>query len=74
MEELKKAKKFIFLEYFIIQEGKMWNPILDILTQKVKDGVDVRVMYDDLGSIGTLPTRYYKKMQERGKMCIRDRL
>lgn len=64
--ELKKAKKFIFLEYFIIEEGKMWNPILDILTDKVKEGVDVRVMYDDLGSIGTLPARYYKKLQERG--------
>ena len=58
VEELKKAKKFIFLEYFIIEEGKMWNPILDILTDKVKEGVDVRVIYDDLGSIGTLPTRY----------------
>ncbi len=66
VEELKKAKKFIFLEYFIIEEGKMWNPILDILTDKVKEGVDVRVMYDDLGSIGTLPTRYYKKLQQRG--------
>ncbi len=49
--ELEKAEKFIFLEYFIINEGHMWSTIEDILVRKVKQGVDVRVIYDDGGSI-----------------------
>ena len=51
LKELKKAKKFIFLEYFIIKPGKMWNYILEILKEKVKNGVEVRIIYDDLGCI-----------------------
>ena len=51
VEELRKAKEYIYLEYFIIEEGIMWNTILDILEEKVKEGVDVRVMYDDVGCI-----------------------
>ncbi len=47
LENLKKAKKFIFIEYFIIAEGKFWNSILEIMEEKVKQGVDVRVIYDD---------------------------
>ncbi len=65
-EELKKAKKFIFMEYFIIQEGKMWDEILDIMTQKVKEGVEVKIIYDDLGCIQTLPTKYHKKLSSLG--------
>lgn len=67
--ELKKAEKFIFMEYFIIQEGKMWNPILEIMTEKANAGVDVRLLYDDLGSIKTLPNGYYKKIQAAGIKC-----
>ncbi len=67
--ELNKAKKFIFLEYFIIEEGKMWNSILDILLKKIDEGVDVRVMYDDIGCIGTLPKRYYDKLEKLGIPC-----
>ncbi len=70
LEELKKAKHYIFLEYFIIQEGYMWDSMLDILKQKVNEGVDVRLMYDDIGSVGTLPANYYKKMQSIGIKCI----
>ena len=65
-EELKKAKHFIFMEYFIIQEGKMWNPIFEILKEKVKEGVDVRFMYDDLGCIQTIPGNYYMQMALAG--------
>lgn len=68
-QELKKAKKFIFLEYFIIEEGKMWNQILDILKEKVDEGVDVRVMYDDLGCSATLPYQYDKKLEKMGIRC-----
>ena len=55
VKELKAAKRFIFLEYFIIQEGTMWNTILEILERKVQEGLDVRVIYDDFGCMMTLP-------------------
>lgn len=69
MEELKKAKQYIFLEYFIIEEGVMWNGILDILKEKAKEGVDVRLIYDDLGSIFTLPSEYGEQMEDLGIRC-----
>ncbi|MPQ43891.1 cardiolipin synthase [Clostridium tarantellae] len=68
-EELKKAKHYIFMEYFIIQEGEMWNSILEILEKKVKEGVDVRVMYDDMGCIKTLPHKYNESLQNKGIKC-----
>ena len=70
LEELKKAKKFIFIEYFIIETGEMWQGILDILEQKVKEGVDVRIIYDDFGTIGKLPYHYKKVLQKKGIKCI----
>ena len=70
IEELKKAKKFIFLEYFIIGKGKMWQGILDILEQKVKEGVDVRVIYDDVGSISSLPNKYDRFLESKGIKCV----
>ena len=69
LEELKKAKKYIFLEYFIIQEGLMWNSILEILKQKVAQGLDVRVIYDDIGSIYKLPDDYHERLEEAGIRC-----
>ncbi len=70
LSELKKAKHYIFMEYFIIEEGLMWNSILDILIEKVAEGVDVRVMYDDMGCISTLPTNYLYKLRKLGIKCI----
>lgn len=64
--ELLKAEHFIFMEYFIIEEGKMWNEILDILVEKSKNGVDVRVVYDDVGCLITLPNKYNKKLESLG--------
>lgn len=64
--ELKKAEKFIFLEYFIIAPGIMWDTILDILIDKVKEGVDVRILYDDAGCITTLPPDYSETLQRLG--------
>lgn len=69
-QELEKAQHFIFLEYFIIQEGIMWNSILEILQRKVKQGVEVRVMYDDVGCLFTLPYGYDKKLESMGIKCI----
>ncbi len=70
LKELKKAEKFIFMEYFIINEGVMWNGILDILKDKAAKGVEVRVLYDDMGSIAMLSTNYSKKLAEFGIKCI----
>lgn len=70
LEELRKAEKFIFLEYFIVNHGKMWNSILEILEEKVKKGVDVRVMYDDFGSVATLKKSYNKELEEKGIKCV----
>lgn len=70
LEELKKAKHYIFLEYFIVQEGEMWNSILEILKEKAAEGLDVRFMYDDVGSLFKVPAGYYRKIEEMGIKCI----
>ena len=70
-EELEKAERFIFLEYFIIEEGKMWNTILDILARKAKEGLDVRIIYDDVGSIATLPQHYDRYLVSLGIRAVR---
>ncbi len=69
LKDLQEAKKFIFLEYFIIGEGKMWSSILEILEKKVKDGVEVRLMYDDLGCLFLLPGDFCSKMEKKGIKC-----
>ena len=69
LEDLKNAKRFIFMEYYIIEEGLMWNSILEILRERVAAGVDVRVMYDDLGSLTSLPYNYKKTLQSYGIQC-----
>lgn len=69
-EELEKAEHYIFMEYFIVQEGVMWNTILGILVKKVKQGVEVRLMYDDVGCLFTLPYKYYEKIESLGIKCI----
>ena len=71
IEELKKAKEFIFMEFFIIGEGKEWSQIEEVLINKAKEGVEVRLLYDDMGSFGTLPSGYDKKMRKLGIKCYR---
>lgn len=66
VEELKKAKHFIFMEYFIVEEGYMWNTIRDILIEKAAKGVEVRFMYDGMCSVTMLPYNYSKKLQQFG--------
>ena len=66
LEELEKAEKFIFLEFFIIQEGYMWGRILDILTRKAKEGVEIRVLYDGMCEMFTLPVNYWKLLEKVG--------
>lgn len=69
LPELKKAEKYIFLEFFIVQEGLMWDSILEILKEKTAQGVKVRLLYDNLGCFLLLPTDYPKKMKEIGIEC-----
>lgn len=69
LQELRKAERYIFLEYFIIQEGIMWNSILEILKEKVKQGVKVRVLYDDLGCFLLLPKDYDRQLEDMGIEC-----
>lgn len=64
--ELEKAEKFIFMEYFIVREGYMWDSIFDILKKKVEDGVEVRFMYDGMCSLSLLPYGYYKDVEKFG--------
>lgn len=66
LEQLKKAERFIFMEYFILEPGEMWNPILDILVEKVKQGVEVRIMYDDVGCLTKLPAHYDQYLSSLG--------
>lgn len=69
--ELEKAQKFIFLEYFIICKGKMWDSVLEILARKAKQGLDIRLMYDDFGTIKNLDRNYPKQLNSLGiKTCI----
>lgn len=70
LEELEKAEHFIFLEYFIIDQGVMWGKILDLLEKKAKAGVEVRVIYDDMGCVALLPYRYDKILEQKGIQCI----
>ncbi len=66
LKELEKAEKYIFMEYFIVEEGYMWGRILDVLTRKVKEGVEVRVMYDGMCEMSTLPANYFKLLEAQG--------
>ena len=64
-EDLKEAKSFIFLEFFIIKKGVMWDEILSILKEKVSNGVKVKLIFDDFGS-SELPLNFSKKLREFG--------
>ena len=66
LQALKAAEEFIFLEYFIIEEGYMWGSVLDILIEKAKAGVDVRVMYDGMCELSQLPTDYCERLRQHG--------
>ncbi|MDY6066008.1 MAG: cardiolipin synthase [Finegoldia sp.] len=75
LEDLKNAKKNIFIEFFIIDTGYMLDQILEVLIQKVKEGVDVRVMYDDIGSMTKVPKDFDKTLESYGiKVHVFNRL
>ena len=67
--ELKKARKYIFMEYFIVEKGYMWDTILKILVQKAREGVEVRFMYDGTCAISNLPYEYPQELERKGIRC-----
>lgn len=68
-EELKKAEEFIFMEYHAIEDKETWQGIEEILAERVREGVEVRVFYDDVGSIGFIDTYFVKKLEDLGIQC-----
>mgnify|MGYP002626360932 CR=1 FL=1 len=69
LDELEKAEKYIFLEYFIIHDGIFWNSVLNILKEKARNGVEVKLIYDDMGCIRTLPSDYPEQLRDFGIEC-----
>lgn len=69
LRQLEAAKHFIFMEYFIVDEGLMWGRILEILAKKAAEGVDVRVMYDGTCEFALLPHDYPKRLRALGIQC-----
>ena len=66
LRELEKARDFIFMEYFILEKGEMWDAVLDILERKAREGVDVRVMYDGTCEVALVPRGYARELEKRG--------
>lgn len=64
LAEMRKAEHFIFLEFFIVEEGEMWGRMLEVLLEKARQGVEIRMLYDDMGSVALLPFDYAKKLEE----------
>ena len=69
LKQLEKAQHFIFMEYFIVDEGLMWGKILEILSKKAAEGVDVRIMYDGTCEFALLPRDYPKRLRKLGIKC-----
>lgn len=70
IDDIKSAQKFIFVEYFIISLGTMWDEVYDALLSKVNEGVEVRLIYDDFGSAKGLPKNYYETLNKKGIKCV----
>ena len=71
LRDLRCAREFIFLEYFIIEQGYMWNEIHEVLRQKAEEGVEVRLLYDDIGCMTSLPKGYDRVLESEGIRCAR---
>jgi cardiolipin synthase len=70
LPELEKAERYIFLEFFILRLGLMLNPIINILEKKAREGLDVRIIYDDLGCFMSLPSDFKQRLGEKGIKCV----
>ncbi len=70
LADLESAERFIFMEYFIVNPGEMWDAVLEVLKKKAAAGLDVRLMYDDVGSISYVPRKYDKELEAAGIRCV----
>lgn len=70
VEALETAEHFIFAEYFIVEDGLMWDTMVEIMARKAAQGVDVRVMYDDFGSISTYSKENVRRLRRKGIQCV----
>ena len=70
LADLERAERFIFLEFFIVRTGRMWGGVEDILVRKAAEGVDVRLIYDDFGSLLGLPSDFVVRMERAHIRCI----
>lgn len=69
IRDLKSAKSFIFIEFYIIELGYFWDQILNVLKEKAREGVEIRILYDDFGCMQKLPYRYDKQLKKLGIEC-----
>lgn len=71
LEDIKNAKKFVFMEYFIVSDGKVWSDILEELTKKAKEGVEIKLLFDDFGTLRINTHAFREDIKNRGiHMCI----
>ena len=68
--KLEKAEHFIFMEYFIVEDGSAFRELEEILIRKVREGVEVRLMYDDIGSVGKVNMAFAKRLNQKGIRCL----
>ena len=74
LKELEASQHYIFMEYFIIRQySGMWQSILAVLERKAREGVQVRLMYDDLGSVALLPGGYWHELEQKGCLLYTSR-
>lgn len=71
LTDLRRAERYIFLEFFIVEDGEMWRGIHEILLQKIAAGVEVRMIFDDIGCMSTLPSHYDRTLRAEGISCYR---
>ena len=71
LKDLRSAREYIFLEYFIIDEGELWDEVHSVLREKAAMGVEVRLLYDDIGCMKTLPSRYEIGLRREGILAYR---
>ena len=69
--ELWTAQSYIFMEYFILGSGLLWNSVMEILIEKASNGIEVRIIYDDIGCFLTLPSNFAKQLEQHGIKCVR---
>ena len=68
-QDLEQAEKFIFMEYFIVEDGSAFRELREILVRKARQGVEVRLLYDDFGSVGYVNTRFARELNREGIRC-----